>query len=286
MKYHYTELKSLGVLNYYRDYVLPETDPDRKPTEKLFRIAWNRGEDQEIFLDGRSYSFPGSSIVPIVHNQHFSFTKNQDIVMWEFNREFYCILDHDKEVSCAGFLFYGHKTPMLIAVDRQVQDRIESLALNFEDEFEQQDNIQGEMLRMLLKRLIILCTRYGKEQHFQSEQLHSDEYDLVRQFNLSLESNFRHLHQVQDYARLLSKSPKTLSNVFSTLNVPSPIQLIQNRLCLEAKRLLIYSDKSIKEIAFELGFSDPGQFSKYFKKAIGKSPSEFRSTPIAAIGNN
>ena len=56
----------------------------------------------------------------------------------------------------------------------------------------------------------------------------------------------------------------------------SPKELIDDRILLEAKRLLVHGNKSIKEIGFELGFEEPTNFIKYFRKHIGKTPMEFR----------
>lgn len=70
---------------------------------------------------------------------------------------------------------------------------------------------------------------------------------------------------MQEYADLLNKSPKTLSNLFSIYNQKSPLQIIHERISLESKRLLVYTDKSTKEIAFELGFEEVAHFSRFFK---------------------
>jgi AraC-like DNA-binding protein len=83
---------------------------------------------------------------------------------------------------------------------------------------------------------------------------------------------------VADYAEMLNKSPKTLSNLFKKYNEKSPLQIIQNRIILEARRLLRYSDKSIKEIAYVIGYEDIQSFSRFFKKMEGVSPSEFKKT--------
>ena len=89
------------------------------------------------------------------------------------------------------------------------------------------------------------------------------------------------VHQVQDYANLLFKSPKTLSNIFSKYSDRSPLQLIKDRIILEAKRLLMYTEMSSKEIAFELGFDDPASFSRFFKNAVKESPSAFKKRQAA-----
>lgn len=76
-------------------------------SDKYLTIAYNRGEAQSVVVDEITYTFPANSILPLVVNQSFQFEKPEQIVAWQFNREFYCIIDHDQEVSCVGFLFYG-----------------------------------------------------------------------------------------------------------------------------------------------------------------------------------
>ena len=86
--------------------------------------------------------------------------------------------------------------------------------------------------------------------------------------------------QVQDYADMLHKSPKTLSNIFSTCKLPSPLRVIHERVEAEAKRLLLYSNKSAKEIADILGFEDQASFSRFFKNMTGQSAVQFRNTEV------
>ncbi len=241
----------------------------------LFTIAWNRGASQKITIDEIEMDFPQNQFLTLMANQTFAFSRPQEMVVWQYNREFYCIIDHDQEVSCAGFLFYGSQGAMFMQPAIEDIRKYELLLEVFKDEFGSQDNIQGEMLRMLLKRLIIKLTRLGKEQYLE-EPLSGNEYDAVRQFNLLVENNFRKLHQVQDYANLLNKAPKTLSNLFAKYNHRTPLQVIRERIALEGKRLILYTDRSASEIAYELGFEEPAHFSRFFKKMVGKSPSEFK----------
>jgi len=95
-----------------------------------------------------------------------------------------------------------------------------------------------------------------------------------------VEANFRTEHSVSFYAQQLCKSPKTLANVFAIYNNKTPSQLIQERILIEAKRLLTYTQQSVKQITFELGFEDVAYFSNYFKKHTALSPVEFRNTPV------
>ena len=132
----------------------------------------------------------------------------------------------------------------------------------------------------MLKRFIIKCTRLAKSQISDEKKVQHVEIDLIKDFSGLVEQHFRTEHSVQYYADRLFKSPKTLSNLFKKYNDKSPLRIIQERLALEAKRLLYYTDKSAKEIAFDLGFDDPAHFSRFFKKEVGQSPSDFKESKV------
>lgn len=80
----------------------------------------------------------------------------------------------------------------------------------FKDEFENRDNIQGEMLRMLLVRLIITITRLAKEIMVPEASTDEPKFNMVRKYNLLVEIHFKDQHAVQFYAAHLFKSPKSL----------------------------------------------------------------------------
>ena len=91
-----------------------------------------------------------------------------------------------------------------------------------------------------------------------------------------VEQNFKTMHSVTDYANRLGLSPKSITKHFQKLGAKTPSDFIKSRILLEAKRQLIYTDKTVKEIAFELGFNDPAYFTRFFTKAISKSPLQFK----------
>lgn len=81
---------------------------------------------------------------------------------------------------------------------------------------------------------------------------------------------------MQDYAGLLHRSPKTLANLFASCGQPSPLNIIHDRVNAEARRLLLYTPKSAKEIAYLLGYEDTAAFSRFFAKMNGESITGFR----------
>jgi len=256
----------------------------RDREKKYFTIAWNHGEKQTVTIDGVAHDFMPDTILPLMFNQSFYFESPADIVAWQFNREFYCIIDHDAEVSCVGFLF-GMGEQLFISLDDHAQHKLQLLLTVFIEELNTRDNIQNDMLLMLLKRLIIVITGLARSEYIPDQKLHDRRLDVFRKFNLLVEANFRTEHSVNYYARRLDKSPKTLSNLFALYNHKTPLQIIQERIVIEAKRLLYYTNKSIKQITYELGFEDPAYFSNFFKRHASLSPVEFRKDkPMASLG--
>jgi len=254
-----------------RHYYLRDKD------NRYFTIAWNTGIQQTVTIDGGEYDFMPGTILPLMFNQSFSFGRAEDIVAWQFNREFYCIIDHDAEVSCVGFLFAG-ADQVFINTDEQDQVRLRLLLHIFIEELKTRDNIQNDLLLLLLKRLIIVITKLAKSGSVPDQNKTNDKLDIFRQFNLLVEANFNREHSVQYYADRLHKSPKTLANIFLLYNEKTPIQMIHTRIMIEAKRLLYYTSKSIKQITYELGFEDPAYFTNFFKRNTAQSPVEFRKS--------
>ena len=251
----------------------------RDQSNKYFTIAWNNADQQIVTIDGVEHTFLPNTLLTLLFNQSFSFERPEEVIAWQFNREFYCIIDHDAEVSCVGFLF-GSTDHLFINLDKQAQQRLKLLLDVFTAEFNTPDNIQTDLLLMLLKRLIIFITRLARSEYIPTKKLQDDKFHVIRKFNLLVEANYRTEHSVSYYAQQMHKSPKTLSNLFAIYNHKTPSQVIQERILIEARRLLSYTDQPVKQIAYELGFEDISYFSNFFKKHIRLSPVDFRNKKV------
>ncbi|GFO61039.1 4-hydroxyphenylacetate catabolism regulatory protein HpaA [Geomonas silvestris] len=105
---------------------------------------------------------------------------------------------------------------------------------------------------------------------------------LWNRFNTEIERHFKAEHTVAYYATALGISPRKLGEVVKLYTGKHVSIVIDDRLITEAKRLILFSELSIKEIAFELGFEEHSYFSKVFKKVTGLTPSEFKQRRTAA----
>lgn len=247
------------------------------PTE--LTLIWNTGEPLDLEVDGMALRLDHGQLVFLTEFHRVSPRSVESCRLVRFNRAFYCIIDHDSEVGCKGILFFGAAEVPVITIPDEEREKFEVLWRMFALEMGTGDALALEMLQMMLKRLLILCTRLYKAQRGM-RGAEAEQVDLIRQFNFLVETHFRSKRTVAEYAGLLHRAPKTLANTFAKLGRPSPQRMIHDRVMLEARRLLRYTDKPVQEVGYELGFEDVQAFSRFFRTQEGMAPTEYRSSLI------
>lgn len=133
---------------------------------------------------------------------------------------------------------------------------------------------------VILAHLHTLLTEFNAayfEQYHSHEPLVNPRLSKYIDFKLAVEEELTEQHDVQSIAGKLALTSGTLYGIVKEYAGVSPKEWITNRLVLEAQRKLQYSSMSVKELAYDLGFSDPGYFSRLFKKNTGKSVSRYLS---------
>jgi len=248
--------------------------------EGVLGVIWFVGENSLVNIDTIDYKFEKNDILCITNLHNIAPNTIEKAKFIRFNAPFYCLNNHDSEVGCRGILFFGAKNVPILKPKEKDINLLSMVLQVLNYEMQNKDNLQLEMLQMMLKRILILCTRIYKSQE-SFDRLDNSQTNLIREFNYLVEQHFRNKHNVAEYAQMLNKAPKTLANLFKKLNSKTPLQFIQDRILLEVKRMLSYTKIPISEIGYNVGFNDVQTFSRFFKNREGISPSEFRSTKIS-----
>lgn len=142
-------------------------------------------------------------------------------------------------------------------------------------EFQSSGNWRNNMLHSYLQVLLIYLSRLYTQQFEHHE--HAAERSLLRRYQELITEHYTSVHDVASYAELLHITAGHLSDVIKQQSGKSAIELIHDRLLIEAKRLLFHTDQSVKELSFQLGFSDVSYFVRFFKRLSGLTPVEFRT---------
>ncbi len=149
---------------------------------------------------------------------------------------------------------------------------VESLANDGDDwKFRSRFIIQNH-IRIILEKCNFYISRIYQENH----KVNPLERNIVSRYKNLVETHFRETHQVQDYSQMLNITPGHLNRYCKELFDITASEIILERLILEAKRLLLFTEKSSKWIAYHLHFEDPSYFSRFFKRKTGYSPLRFR----------
>jgi len=132
------------------------------------------------------------------------------------------------------------------------------------------------VVRQLLGTLFTLIRSEHRAQHPDGAALPSGHDETFRNFLRVLEENYRQPHDVDFYASQLFMSARNLNLITQSILQQSVSRIIETRKLIEAKNLLIATDKPVSEIGFELGYEEKAYFTRVFKKNTGQTPTEFR----------
>jgi AraC-like DNA-binding protein len=183
-----------------------------------------------------------------------------------------------KEQSLAKFAFHDfqHNTPV-VNLDAASANYIKNWLQNLIYDYTSAHTLSMSLFWSHLNLLLCHIHSIYKSSQPAILPIQSPKGNLLEKFKHLVELHYAENHQVQDYAKLLYVSPGQLNRVVKKMSGNTAINFIQDRIILEAKRLLSFSDMNNQEIAFQLRFSDPSYFTKIFKRKTTMTPNEFRA---------
>jgi AraC family transcriptional activator of pobA len=152
--------------------------------------------------------------------------------------------------------------------------RIRGLLEQIEAEFRAPGPASTRLQVWLVRALLLLLVRAQLQTETSSDERTPG---LMDRFREQVEAHYAEHWPIERYAKTLNLTESRLNRLSQKSFGQSAFALTQERLLLEARRKLIYTSTPISQLAYELGFSDPAYFCRFFKKQTGLAPSTFRS---------
>lgn len=232
----------------------------------------------QIELD--KYTISNKTAICISPYQPYSIKSIKEIsgVVLNFHSDFFCTYKHQNEIETEGVLF--HNIFELSFFNLSNEESLLNIVNQMEMEISQVKVGQHESLVSYLKIFLISILRIKNLNTDNSEIITADnnKSQILQSLIYSIEANYKQKHSPKDYASILNVSSSLLSKLVKEYYDKTLSNLISQRIIVEAKRELYLTSKSIKEVAFLLGYEDEYYFSRFFKKQVGVSPSIYRRT--------
>ncbi|MRI01594.1 helix-turn-helix domain-containing protein [Kriegella sp. EG-1] len=186
------------------------------------------------------------------------------------------LIDEDDIEYVLDVMSLFNKYPLFVLSEKAEVAQLKKLIQLLEIEFKN-ESVSYVMLKTILKVLLLHLIRYQND-GFLEQDLNQKR---VFEFLELMETHFLNETNTIYYAKEIGISSKRLNQILKEKLSLTAKQIIQQRQITEAKRRLIRSEISTKELAFELGFDSLSSFSRFFKKYVGSSPSKFKNDSLA-----
>jgi AraC family transcriptional regulator, transcriptional activator of pobA len=255
---------------------------DHLQRKNYYSLIWVKEGNGKVKADFSEYDFETGSLFAFSPYQPYMLSSDKPVkgIAIYFHSDFFCIHKHHKEVSCNGVLYNNVYQPPFVTVNETSAATFEMLCEQMKMEMQNPALAQYELLVSYLKIFLITASRLKTQQHIQTaEEIKvNKEPFILQKLKDVIEENFKSKHSPADYAKLLFITPKALAKITKNHFNKTLSSIINERIIIEAKRELYLTNKTIKEIAWELGYEDEYYFSRFFKVNADVSPQMYRDT--------
>lgn len=232
-------------------------------------------------IDLKTYEVKAGSIFFLSPGQIHSLSLSNNIkgYIFLFTSEFYLLNKADKNKLFELPFFYSisNENPPLYLKEKEDIAFLKNLFGQASMENSRNMEDSPELIRSMLDIILIICKRLYPE-NSKDIKLNKGKL-LVKRYKQTIEEKYQSNLSIKEYASLLSVTPSHLNETVKNLTGLTATDLLNDKIVLEIKRMLLHSELTISEIAYSLNFSDQSYFSKYFKAQTGFSPGEFRKIP-------
>ncbi|WP_452218678.1 AraC family transcriptional regulator [Lacinutrix undariae] len=244
----------------------------------FYQILWFQKGSPTHLVDFNPIKVKPNSLLFINKNsvQLFDNETNFSGKMILFTDSFFCKTEINTKFLRSSILFNDLLSISQIQLP-EINSTFTTIFQQLETELQQlKDHYQSDILRNDLQNLLLHSERERRNQDFIELKKDAD-FDYALILKDLLDENFINHKKVSFYAQKMHLTSKRLNQATTKIFGKTPKEVIDDRVLLESKRILAHTNESIKEVAFSLGFEEPTNFIKYFKKHTDKTPVEFRA---------
>ncbi len=259
-------------------YTLVRDDYKEDPHRHNFQeLIWIQGGKGRHSIDNRELEIEPRMFYLIARGQVHYFLNGIGIkgTLIRFTDDFFFSESKDNGWDYNATIFNLFTIHQSLKISKSEVARFEEIMKTMSYEYKKKAHGWIQILRHLLSILLVHLDRTSNKQH--SSKNLTGHHKRYNTFISYLEQEYRTHHTVSYYAKKLSMTERHVSNITREFSGKTAKRLILERVTLEAKRYLKHTTISSKEIAYNLGFSDPSYFSKIFTQIAGQSPSSYRS---------
>lgn len=246
----------------------------------LFQILYLQHGNALVHLDGQESTMQAGQILIVpqnyIHGFQFDFdalgyvltlaqpllirlTKAMEGGMSGFSRPCFHVVEHDEGSNylCATF-------------DAFVREYHNNLSH------------RNLLIETLLATIVTLLSRQLKQTRVSGQRSTQDNPHFTKFCSL-IEESYSHHFSLEHYANLIGITSAHLNLICRRIAEKSAMELLHERILLEAKRSIIYTSMTISEISYAIGFTSPAYFTRFFKRATGETPKNFRMKSINSM---
>lgn len=236
--------------------------------------------------DFAEYALEAPAILFFAPYQPFMLGSTAPLRGWaiHFHADFFCIHKHHRDVACNGVLFNIVYEPPFLSLTEAEAAKFCEQTQQMLAEMQSSEAAQHDILVAYLKILLIHAVRIKSRQSTErTEEMSAfrganNEPAMLSRLKEAVEEHFRTKHSAAEYAEMLNIPAKSLAKMTKRRFNKTLTDVITERIIIEAKRELYLTSKTVKEIAYELGFNDEHYFSRFFKTNADVSPQMYRDT--------
>ncbi|TQV78568.1 helix-turn-helix domain-containing protein [Denitrobaculum tricleocarpae] len=259
-----------------------EGSPPEYPLELYRLYLANRG-DIALTLDSQSMTLKKGQLLTLSPGEVVAFSEGQTLISLSFHHDFFCVRVQRDEVYCDGVVFNRLSGLPVVAFPETEHTIVEGRFHEMISILSNPSPFSHDRALNVLRALLLHAADYksratAAELHEAGKTKHLS--PLVLQFQHLVEETFAQRKEATFYSEALGVTLSKLNRRVKDELGKSVMQAVNERLAIEARVALRSGKRSIKEVAFDLGFIDPLYFSRFFRKQFGRPPSQYFQSPV------